>query len=129
MIEAAILIDGGYFLKKLPHSGKDIDLTNPSDVVQSISQLIRGHLEQFNKNWHKNLFLNFVLHICVLSRRQNVSGGWNDSDLLRLRRSRKSNLSVHFIPTALPQSPSDSRNYPSGLYKSRVNEPTSHTRG
>ena len=85
MIKAAILIDGGYFREKLPHIRKDFNPTNPSDVVKSISQLIRGHLEQFNKNWHKNLFWNFGMHICIHYCRQGVGGAWNESDSLRLR--------------------------------------------
>ncbi len=47
--KAAILIDGGYFLKRLPNVRKDIDTSDPHDVVKAISQLVRRHLEQLNK--------------------------------------------------------------------------------
>ena len=47
--KAAILIDGGYFLKRLPRVRKDIDGKNPTDVVNAIEQLARSHLEQLNQ--------------------------------------------------------------------------------
>ena len=48
MTRAAILIDGGYFLKRLPVVRKDIDATDAGAVVRSVNQLIRGHLRQLN---------------------------------------------------------------------------------
>ena len=48
MTKAAILIDGGYFLKRLPHVRPDIDDSNPTDVVRAIGQLVHGHLNQLN---------------------------------------------------------------------------------
>lgn len=48
MTKAAILIDGGYFLKRLPAVRKDIDATDPGAVARSVNQLIRGHLSQLN---------------------------------------------------------------------------------
>ncbi len=47
--KAAILIDGGYFLKRLPHVRHDIDTSNPDDVVKTVEQLVRSHLEQLNQ--------------------------------------------------------------------------------
>ena len=47
--KTAILIDGGYFLKRLPHVRPDIDSSNPEDVVKAIEQLVRGHLDQLNQ--------------------------------------------------------------------------------
>ena len=41
-------IDGGYFLKRLPHVRPDIDDSNPDDVVRAIGQLVHGHLNQLN---------------------------------------------------------------------------------
>ena len=49
MDKVAILIDGGYFLKRLPRVRRDIDISSPSDVVRSIEQLVRGHLSQLNE--------------------------------------------------------------------------------
>ena len=48
MTKAAILIDGGYFLKRLPVVRKDIDTTDARAVARSVNQLIRGHLMQLN---------------------------------------------------------------------------------
>ena len=48
MIKAAILIDGGYFLKRLPVARRDIDTANPDAVARSIDQLVRSHLNQLN---------------------------------------------------------------------------------
>ena len=48
MTRAAILIDGGYFLKRLPVVRKDINAKDPGDVARSVNQLIRGHLTQLN---------------------------------------------------------------------------------
>ena len=51
MIKVAILIDGGYFLKRLPTVRTDVDPTDPDDVARSIRQLVRSHLDQFNAVW------------------------------------------------------------------------------
>ena len=47
--EVAILIDGGYFLKRLPRVRQDINGRDPADVVKAIEQLVRSHLEQLNQ--------------------------------------------------------------------------------
>ncbi len=44
----AILIDGGYFLNRLPSIRRNIDVSDPEVVVNSIRQLIQGHLNQLN---------------------------------------------------------------------------------
>ncbi len=49
MTKAAILIDGGYLLKRLPSVRPDIDATDPEAVARSIKQLVRGHLSQLNE--------------------------------------------------------------------------------
>lgn len=46
MIKTAILIDGGYFLKRLPVVRRDIDTADPDAVAGSIDQLVRSHLNQ-----------------------------------------------------------------------------------
>jgi uncharacterized LabA/DUF88 family protein len=48
MTKAAILIDGGFFLKRLPSVRKDIDSSEPEGVAKAIGQLVRSHLEQLN---------------------------------------------------------------------------------
>lgn len=48
MIKAAILIDGGYFLKRLPAVRRDINVHDPKAVAYSVNQLVRGHLNQLN---------------------------------------------------------------------------------
>jgi uncharacterized LabA/DUF88 family protein len=50
MIKAAILIDGGFFLKRLRSVRQDIDPTEPDAVAKAIGQLVRSHLEQLNTN-------------------------------------------------------------------------------
>ena len=49
MTKAAILIDGGYFLKRLPFVRPSVDARDASAVVQCVDQLIQGHLKQLNK--------------------------------------------------------------------------------
>lgn len=49
MTKAAILIDGGYFLKRLPTVRPDVDRANPAQVAKSIGQLVYNHLDQLNK--------------------------------------------------------------------------------
>ena len=46
MTKAAILIDGGYFLRRLPTVRPDVDVTDVDAVVRSVGQLIQGHLQQ-----------------------------------------------------------------------------------
>ena len=48
MSKAAILIDGGYLLKRLPAVRADIDSTDAQEVGRAISQLVWGHLDQLN---------------------------------------------------------------------------------
>ena len=47
--KAAVLIDGGFFLKRLPQVRRDVDASDPDAVVKSIEQLVRSHLEQLNE--------------------------------------------------------------------------------
>lgn len=50
--KVAILLDGGYFLKRLPSVRRDVDTSDPKAVAKSISQLIEGHLEKINELHH-----------------------------------------------------------------------------
>ena len=49
MTKAAILIDGGYFLKRLPTVRPDIDSVDPADVARAIGQLLRSHMDQLSR--------------------------------------------------------------------------------
>lgn len=51
MIKTAILIDGAYFLKRLPGIVPDADLSAPEGVADLLEQLVRGHLERLNETW------------------------------------------------------------------------------
>lgn len=64
MTKAAILVDGGYFLKRLPIVRKDVDITDVDAVAQAVLQLIQGHLSQLNKvecvpNMYRLLYRSF----------------------------------------------------------------------
>lgn len=49
MTKAAILIDGGYFLKRLPVVRPDVETTNAEAVAESVGQLVHSRLRQLNK--------------------------------------------------------------------------------
>lgn len=49
MTKVAILIDGGYFIKRLPSVQPKVDRDNPEQVARAISKLIAGHLTYINK--------------------------------------------------------------------------------
>lgn len=46
MNRIAIMIDGGFYLKQLPRIRRDVDHNSADAVVQSIRQLVRGHLQK-----------------------------------------------------------------------------------
>lgn len=48
-MKAAILIDGGYFLKRLGSVLRDIDTLNATAVDRAIGQLVESHLKHLNK--------------------------------------------------------------------------------
>lgn len=45
-MKVAILIDGGFFLKRLPTVRKDVDIRDPESVDRAIGQLVYNHLER-----------------------------------------------------------------------------------
>ena len=49
MTKVAILIDGGFLLKRLPSVRKEINSRNPENVSRAIGQLIFGHLKHLAK--------------------------------------------------------------------------------
>ena len=48
-VRVAILIDGGFFLKRLPRVRRDVDASNAEDVARAIEHLVRSHLRQLNQ--------------------------------------------------------------------------------
>lgn len=52
MSKAAILVDGGYFLKRLPAVRPDVDLTSATAVADAVGQLVQSHLRQLNDVHH-----------------------------------------------------------------------------
>ena len=49
MPRAAILIDGGYLLKRLPRVRPDVNVMEAMGVVQAIERLVHSHLRQLNQ--------------------------------------------------------------------------------
>ncbi|MCS1417416.1 MAG: hypothetical protein M2R46_05170 [Verrucomicrobia subdivision 3 bacterium] len=49
MVRAAILIDGGYLLKRLPAVRSDVNASDASAVAQTVNQLVRSHLTQLDE--------------------------------------------------------------------------------
>ena len=49
MARTAILIDGGYLLKRLPAVRPDVDASDADAVARSVNQLVRHHLHQLNE--------------------------------------------------------------------------------
>lgn len=60
MTKVAILIDGGYFLKRLPRVRRDIDASDPREVSNAIRQLVRNHLSQLNDVYHTANFYSLL---------------------------------------------------------------------
>ena len=48
MSRAAILVDGGYFLRRLPAVRPDVDLNSATAVADAVGQLVQSHLRQLN---------------------------------------------------------------------------------
>ena len=55
MNTVAILIDGGFFLKRLPYVRKDVDMNDAHSIHLAIQQLVRGHLSKLNKRQQASL--------------------------------------------------------------------------
>ena len=49
MTKAAILVDGGYFLKRLRIVRPDVDTGNAKAVADSVGELVQSHLRQLNE--------------------------------------------------------------------------------
>ena len=48
-MKVAILIDGGYLLKRLGSVRRDLDMLNAEQVDEAIGQMVESHLKQLNK--------------------------------------------------------------------------------
>ena len=60
MTKVAILIDGGYFLKRLPAVRPDVASLDARQVAKAIEELVTSHLDQLNKVYgvsHRNQLL------------------------------------------------------------------------
>lgn len=58
MTKAAILIDGGFFLKRLPTISPQTDMSDPRAVASKLRYLVRSHLKKLNEtakveNWNQ----------------------------------------------------------------------------
>ena len=51
MSSVAILIDGGFLLKRLPTVRPQIDADDPGEAVKAINQLVGSHLNQLNNTY------------------------------------------------------------------------------
>lgn len=52
MARTAILIDGGYLLKRLPDVRPDVDRHDAGAVAIAVLQLVSNHLKQLNEVYH-----------------------------------------------------------------------------
>ncbi len=48
-VKVAILLDGGFYMKRLRGVRPDLDVSNPQAVAESMRQLVDGHLRQINE--------------------------------------------------------------------------------
>lgn len=56
MNKVAILIDGGFYLKRLSTVRSDVDTRSSEAIARSIRQLVRGHLEKLSKLQHSTFY-------------------------------------------------------------------------
>lgn len=49
MTKVAILIDGGFFLKRLPKVQSDVDMENATEIKDAIQRLVNSHLDHINQ--------------------------------------------------------------------------------
>ena len=57
MARVAILIDGGYLIKRLPVLRPEFDINNPAETASAINQLVGNHLNHLNKTYrHPNAY-------------------------------------------------------------------------
>lgn len=76
MPKAAILIDGGYFLKRFPFVCPNVEASDPEAVANSLGTLVRSHLNQLNEiyrvpNPSQLLYRSFYYDARPYSRREH----------------------------------------------------------
>ena len=59
-MRVAILIDGGFFLKRFHHVYRDIDKHNPKSVVDAMYNMAAAHLYRREKSNNKTKMTNYV---------------------------------------------------------------------
>lgn len=80
MVKTAILIDGGYFLRRLPTVRPDVNITDVNSVVDSIRLLIRNHLSKLNEiykapHYHSLLYRSFYYDAAPVEGRVHTPVG------------------------------------------------------
>ena len=88
MTKAAILIDGGYFLKRLPIVRPDVDPADAAAVGKSVRQLIGNHLNQLNdvyncRNPFQLLYRTFYYDARPYDRKAQTPVGHHPIDYAR----------------------------------------------
>ena len=92
MTKVAILIDGGYFLKRLPVVRRNINVQDPHEVANSVNQLVRGHLDQLNKvynlpNYFQLLYRTFYYDADPYDRKEQTPVDKHTVDYSRTRQA------------------------------------------
>ena len=72
MPKTAILIDGGYFLKRLPSVRRDVNRSDPDEVARAVNQLVRGHLNQLNETYCVDMRIGLDIATITLNRQADV---------------------------------------------------------
>lgn len=73
MARVAILIDGGYLVKRLPALRPEFDINNPAEAANAINQLFGNHLNHLNRTYrHPNAY--GLLHRVFYYDAQPVAG-------------------------------------------------------
>jgi len=72
MASTAILIDGGYLLKRLPAVRPDVALSDADAVVQSVKQLVRHHMNQLNEVYRRPNAFELLYRILYYDARPYV---------------------------------------------------------
>ena len=93
MIKPAILIDGGYLLKRWPLVRPDVDATDPDAVAQSVNQPVRGHLKRLNdvhqvSNPLQLLYRSFYYDARPNAKKAHTPIGKHPIDYARTRQAR-----------------------------------------
>lgn len=88
MVKVAILIDGGYFLKRLPRVRPGVNSQDVDEVAESVKMLVASHLSQVNKvynvaNYWQLLYRTFYYDARPYTRREHTPIGQRSIDYAR----------------------------------------------